>query len=48
LKVAGNIGTAVKGTIPGIGTENPGSISNGFVESLVLMILPQPAKDDGR
>jgi hypothetical protein len=32
LKAAGNIGPAVRNTIPGIGTGNPGSISSGYVE----------------
>jgi hypothetical protein len=39
-KAAGNIGAAVRTTIPGIGTGNPGSILSGCVENGVLMILP--------
>jgi hypothetical protein len=31
-KAARNIGAAVRNTIPGIGTGNPGSILNGYVE----------------
>jgi hypothetical protein len=35
-----NIGAAVRITIPGIGTGNPGSILSGYVKSGVSMILP--------
>jgi predicted oxidoreductase (fatty acid repression mutant protein) len=40
IESGGNIGTAVRTTIPGIGTGNPGSILSGCVVSRVLMILP--------
>jgi len=38
--VAGNIGAAVRITIPGIETGNPGSTLKGCVEKEVWMILP--------
>jgi hypothetical protein len=37
--LAGNITSAVKITIPGIGTGNPGSISSDFVKIWFSMIL---------
>jgi len=37
-KAAGNIGTAARLTVPGIGTGNPGTISSSFVENGAWMI----------
>jgi len=39
-KAARNIGPAVRNTIPGIGTGNPGRILSGFIETEAWMILP--------
>jgi len=38
--MAGNIGSEVKNTIPGIGSGNTDSISSGSVVNRVSMILP--------
>ena len=40
LKEIGNIDAAVRRTIPGIGTGNPGKISSGGAENGVTIILP--------
>jgi hypothetical protein len=39
-KEAGNIGAAVRDTIPEIGIGNPGSNLSGFVEKGAWIILP--------
>ena len=41
IEAAGNIGAAVRNTIPGIGTGNHDIISSGCVERGDLMVLPQ-------